>query len=410
MTRILVWCASLLILAGIPLAHDARADATVIAKDGKLVVKGFECKSASLDTVEREAVVGAVEQAVREELKTEMASKKASQKQKAFQALNAAAQEAADALKGNSKLVKYEKIDGPRKRVGAPGYIVITAEVDVARIRQLYKAASAEPLGSVMVVIAEEMQAAHVENEVGIRPANDSKIAAAVERELINQGYRVINGNQIKEIQDIKADWAKLDGKDLKTIQSIATKQKADIIVTGVSKVVGPESRKIEGLNDMFYAWMCDATGRAFFSDNAQEIAVMTTADLPKSQREALDRVRDAGSALALEKAGTALADMFVKSMLLAGAPDVNVTITGVDAPKYKVLKALLEKIAGADNVTSEFNHSVMTAVVKDVKADVILNGLMDDQALPGDKEILEIESKTGRDIAASIKPKPVIK
>jgi hypothetical protein len=228
-----------------------------------------------------------------------------------------------------------------------------------------------------------------------------------MERELINQGYRVINGNQIKEIQDMKADWAKLDGKDMKTIQGLATRQKADIIVTGVSKVVGPAPRKIEGLNDVFFAWMCDATGRAFYSDSGQVIAVMTTADLPKSQRESLDRVRDAGSALALEKAGTALADLFVKNMLLAGAPDVNVTITGVDAAKYKALKALFEKIGGPGNVTSDFPRGgVMTVVVRDVKADVILDRLMDDEALPGGKDVLEIESKTGRDISASIKPR----
>ena len=270
MTRLLLSCASLLVLSGLALAQATQANPAPVSEGGKVVIKDFEWKSASLDTVEREAVVGAVEQAVRQELKTEMASKEASQKQKAFQALDAAAQEAGDAVKGSSKLVKYEKIDGPRKRIGAPGYIVITAEVNVSRIRELYMGASAKAAWDRSWSLSPRRRKPRTPRTRWEPAWRRSKIAAAVERELINQGYRVINGNQIQEIQDMKADWAKLDGKDQKVVQGIGAQQKTDIIVTGVSKVVGPEPRKIEGLNDLFYAWVCDATGRAFYTDTVE--------------------------------------------------------------------------------------------------------------------------------------------
>lgn len=277
----------------------------------------------------------------------------------------------AEVRKRAADLVKYRRQEMPQ-RPGAVAFVVLYGvEVERAALDALYEQMKAGvmsgPRFKVLVVVAEEhrrerIEPVHVSHE--IRP--DSKIAAAIERVLLDAGYAVVNGNQMAEIQQIKGDWAKLDAKDAKIIQGIATRQRADIIVRGYSTADGPHAKVVEGRQ--MYQWFAHASVTVFRADDAEGLfTIVSPSD--EGCRTGLNEVRDAGSAIALEKAGRCIGEEFLRriaSMDTVRSPEIKVTIQGVkEFADAEGLAAWIGEIDGVEAINHSWERDIVYVDVK---------------------------------------------
>ena len=373
--------------------------ASASAQD-KYAKERFVLKGDSLATAEQDVVREFAQEAVGELLPKPRTPREKS----------AFAGTLSEALRRANELVTYTIIDGPRERPGAPGYIVIRAEVSRADIETIYQAAmqsaKTERKYKVMVVMSEEHRKQRIEpihTSWEIRP--DSKVASAIERELIEAGYAVINGHQFAEIRQRKHDFSKLDGDDQKILQRIAANQGADIILHGNTKVDGPDARPLKGLDDIWYYWHADVTGSAYWVDTAQTICVIAFPDGP---RERGHRVRDAGTALALEAAGQTVARQFIAEFKPGESRgEIQVSVLNVTEFEQSLrIEEWLESVAGSGAVHADWNNPNMEASLQtELSAKELAKGLHKIGRDPDGIYRLKIEKISINTIKAKIVP-----
>jgi hypothetical protein len=330
-----------------------------VAAQDAIQFKDFAWKSDSVDAVEQAAVQQVVIEAVRRVLPEPTTP----------QEKGAYTDALAEAQRQAGRLVKYTVTDGPRSRVGAPGYIVIQAEVSRAAIERLYHEQSRRNATSkrncrVMVVISEEHRVERDEpgdrNEVRHEIRPDSKVAKALEKALIDAGYDVRNGNMHKQLQERNVDFSKLDGDDAKIVQQIAADQGCDILLQGYAKADGPDARDV-GLGDTFYYWHADVTLTAVRTDDARSIYSEKL-----TGPEAGDRIRHAGSEIALERAADEIAGMFIKGFHPESFEgDIEVRIYGVkELAQASQIKKWIADIPGVKRVQCRADREVLNAQV----------------------------------------------
>ncbi len=320
----------------------------------------FEYKASSLEPAVAEALEAFAAKAVENLLPKAQADDKQAY-EKALAEIRQRARE----------LVKYEVLDAPHERPGAAAIVALRGELSRADVEKVYaahkKTAKSTRRFRIMVVISEEhrrerSEPIHVSHEV--RP--DSKIAAAIQSTLADAGYAVVNGNQIAELQRIQGDFATLDAKDAKIVQEIAARQKADLIVRGNSKADGPHPKVVE--DRTMYQWFADATVTVFRSDDGNVLF-----SIPRLEgdgcRVGLNEVRDAGSSIALEKAGHCIAAEFLQRMTgfeTLRSPEVKVTIQGLkEFTRADDIGQWFGTLAGVDAASHDWQRDILYITIK---------------------------------------------
>lgn len=350
-----------LAMAGMSVAEPA----VTLADTDTITFDSFAHKSHSPDTVEQEALEAVAAEAVNR-IYPESEATTQEKKRDRTRTLE-------EARKRARELVSFTAIDGPRKRIGAPGYIVIRASVRRADIQKIYeragKTAKRQTNYKVMVCIAEEHAVERPKpwdvNDYSYDLRPNSKVAAALEQALIEAGIKVVNGNMLNEIKKVNVDFAKLDGADARIVQKIAADRGCHIVIMGNAKADGPSPRDI-GLQQIFYYWKADTSFTAVFTDTAQTICSKNGVGAEDG-----DRIKMAGREKALVKAGEAIAGEFLRCMPPETATEIEVTITDVKMlDQADQLITWLEEIVGEGNVDANLDRGVFTAQLStDMKA-----------------------------------------
>jgi hypothetical protein len=340
--------------------------AVTLADTDTITFDSFAHKSHSLDTVEQEALEAVAAEAVNR-IYPESEATTQEKKRDRSRTLE-------EARKRARELVSFTAVDGPRKRIGAPGYIVIRASVLRADIQKIYeragKTAKRQTNYKVMVCIAEEHAVERPKpwdvNDYSYDLRPNSKVAAALEQALIEAGIKVVNGNMLDEIKKVNVDFAKLDGADARIVQKIAAARGCHIVIMGNAKADGPSPRDI-GLQQIFYYWKADTSFTAVFTDTAQTICSKNGVGAEDG-----DRIKMAGREKALVKAGEAIAGEFLRDFKPPeAATEIEVTITDVKMlDQADQLITWLEEIVGEGNVDANLDRGVFTAQLStDMKA-----------------------------------------
>lgn len=262
------------------------------------------------------------------------------------------------ARKAPKEYVKYEILDGPRARIGAPGYVVLRVEAERAKLKALVdqhatKAQSA-PVQKILLVFTEEKRiitggAASAAWEYN----KPSKVMVAIEAALLANDFRVVNGEQLEIIRERKINAMELSGEDQRHIQEFAADQGAEIIVFGHVKAEGPLTRRIARTGRVYNFWkVASATARAVWTDTGEGIFSIP---YPDGAREAAEEIGGTtGAEIAFEKAGQTLAAEFVKlaATKMERRAELEVEIRGLDLRKTRTVMDWMRSIPGVKGVS----------------------------------------------------------
>ncbi|HUN81560.1 MAG TPA: hypothetical protein VMV81_08650, partial [Phycisphaerae bacterium] len=129
----------------------------------------------------------------------------------------------------------------------------------------------------------------------------DSILGTAMERKLLNLGFKLVNAGQLKEIERKKAEAASI-GNDTAALKDLANSYGAAVFIKGTSRASGPEHTNAAGIN--LNMWETDVTIQGFWTETADAIFSNTMTGVRGGSRVA----GPAGARQTLEKTGQKLA------------------------------------------------------------------------------------------------------
>ena len=183
----------------------------------------------------------------------------------------------------------------------------------------------------------------------------DSILGTAMERKLLNLGFKLVNAGQLKEIERKKAEAASI-GNDTAALKDLANSYGAAVFIKGTSRASGPEHTNAAGIN--LNMWETDVTIQGFWTETADAIFSNTMTGVRGGSRVA----GPAGARQTLEKTGQKLADASIYDLLeswtrgtAGGQGDVIVDVGDVADIKQSIaIKKALESLKGVEEVVKE--------------------------------------------------------
>ncbi|QDV90142.1 hypothetical protein RAS2_12200 [Phycisphaerae bacterium RAS2] len=261
-------------------------------------------------------------------------------------------------LSRSAGLVKDYKILGETSANG-----VVTVEIEAKVSKKLIDATWAEvaillkQLGrpKIMVIFTEIIHDLTREEPSREIVQRDSILGTAIERKLLQLGFKLVNPGQMKEIDRKKAEAAAMED-NTEALKAIATSYGAQVYIKGTSRASGPQVTTAAGIE--LNMWESDVTIQGFWTETGDAIFSNTMTGVRGGSRVA----GPIGGRQTLEKTGQKLADASVYDLLeswtrgtAGGVGDVIIDVSGVADVKQSILiKKALEGIAGVEEVVKD--------------------------------------------------------
>jgi len=231
----------------------------------------------------------------------------------------------------------------------------------------------------------------------------DSILGTAIERKLLNLGFKLVNPSQMKEIDKKKAEIAVMNN-DMATLRDMATRYDAQVYIKGTARASGPEHTTAAGIN--LNMWETDVTIQGFWTETADEMFSNTMTGMRGGSRVA----GPAGARQTLEKTGQKLAEASVSDLLeswtrgtAGGQGDVIIEVVNVaDARQSITIKKALETLKGVEEVVKEgAKGNVKYTLQTHLSADNVTEQLVD---LKFNNFTLDVENQKAKTIACKVK------
>ncbi len=230
-----------------------------------------------------------------------------------------------------------------------------------------------------------------------------SLLTTRIERKLLDLGFKLVNPDQMKEIDRKKAETAALEN-DTATLKSIANNYGAAICLKGVSRASGPQRTTAAGIE--LFMWETDVTIQAFWTETGDAIFSNSLVGTRSGSRVG----GPAGATKALEKSGIKLADASVYDLLEAwargtagGVGDLIVEVRNVATVNQSIeIRKALAAVKGVEEVQKDgAKGTVKYTVVTQLSAEDFVEALVE---IKFDEFKLEIEDQKSKTIVCTVK------
>ncbi len=181
-----------------------------------------------------------------------------------------------------------------------------------------------------------------------ITTAADSDVAQQFREALHNEHFEVKVSDQVDVLKSTHGEFARLNQQDLKVITEIATRQNADIFLTGVGRTLGPTPHsRTPGRQG--YDWESDAKCNMYWTDDATLIATIDADGLGE------DNDPDRGRITSLKNVGNGLAPKFMDAIFREWSVwafegrAVTITVLGCSNDQADAIEDLIESLPESD-------------------------------------------------------------
>ncbi len=309
-------------------------------------------------------------------------------------------------LSRSAGLVKDYKILGETSANG-----VVTVEIEAKVSKKLIDATWAEvaillkQLGrpKIMIIFTEIIHDVTREEPSREIVQRDSILGTAIERKLLQLGFKLVNPGQMKEIDRKKAEVAAMED-NTEALKAIASNYGAQVYIKGTSRASGPEKTTAAGIN--LNMWETDVTIQGFWTETGDSIFSNTMTGVRGGSRVE----GPIGGRQALEKSGQKLADASVYDLLeswtrgtAGGVGDVIIDVSGVVDVKQSIqIKKALEGIAGVEEVVKDgAKGQVKYTVQSNMTAETLTEHLIE---LKFEGFTLDVEDQKSKTIVCKVK------
>lgn len=303
-------------------------------------------------------------------------------------------------------LVKDYKILGETSANG-----VVTVEVEAKVSKKLIDATWAEvaillkQLGrpKIMVIFTEIIHDLTREEPSREIVQRDSILGTAIERKLLQLGFKLVNPGQMKEIDRKKAEAAAMED-NTEALKAIATSYGAQVYIKGTSRASGPQVTTAAGIE--LNMWESDVTIQGFWTETGDAIFSNTMTGVRGGSRVA----GPIGGRQTLEKTGQKLAEASVYDLLeswtrgtAGGVGDVIIDVSGVADVKQSIaIKKALEAIPGVEEVVKDgAKGQVKYTVQSNLTAETLTEHLIE---LKFEGFTLDVEDQKSKTIVCKVK------
>ena len=230
-----------------------------------------------------------------------------------------------------------------------------------------------------------------------------SMLASVIERKLTKLGFKLVDFDQVKEIDRKKAETAAAED-DTATLKAIANSYGAAILIKGVARASGPQRTTAAGID--LFMWETDVTIKGLWTETADMIFSNGLTGGRSGSRVG----GPPGAEKALEKTGTKLAEASVFDLLEAwcrgtsgGGGDIIVEVKSVASVEQAIkIKQALAAIKGVEDVQREgAKGTVKFTVVTTVKAESFVEAVV---GLKFEGFKLEVEDQKMKTITCTVK------
>lgn len=303
-------------------------------------------------------------------------------------------------------LVKDYKVLGETSANG-----VVTVEIEAKVSKKLIDATWAEvaillkQLGrpKIMVIFTEIIHDLTREEPSREIVQRDSILGTAIERKLLQLGFKLVNPGQMKEIDRKKAEAAAMED-NTEALKAIASNYGAQVYIKGTSRASGPQVTTAAGIE--LNMWESDVTIQGFWTETGDAIFSNTMTGVRGGSRVA----GPIGGRQTLEKTGQKLADASVYDLLeswtrgtAGGVGDVIIDVSGVADVKQSIaIKKALEGIAGVEEVVKDgAKGQVKYTVQSHMTAEALTEHLIE---LKFEGFTLDVEDQKSKTIVCKVK------
>lgn len=303
-------------------------------------------------------------------------------------------------------LVKDYKVLGETSANG-----VVTVEIEAKVSKKLIDATWAEvaillkQLGrpKIMVIFTEIIHDLTREEPSREIVQRDSILGTAIERKLLQLGFKLVNPGQMKEIDRKKAEAAAMED-NTEALKAIASNYGAQVYIKGTSRASGPQVTTAAGIE--LNMWESDVTIQGFWTETGDAIFSNTMTGVRGGSRVA----GPIGGRQTLEKTGQKLADASVYDLLeswtrgtAGGVGDVIIDVSGVADVKQSIaIKKALEGIAGVEEVVKDgAKGQVKYTVQSNMTAEALTEHLIE---LKFEGFTLDVEDQKSKTIVCKVK------
>lgn len=381
-----------MVILSLGLALSLAVPAAAHAADDIVIVK-VKGQGVSKDGALKDALRRAVEQGGQQEIASKSQTKDF-------------ALELDVVLSRSAGLVKDYKILGETSANG-----VVTIEIEAKVSKKLIDATWAEvaillkQLGrpKIMVIFTEIIHDLTREEPSREIVQRDSILGTAIERKLLQLGFKLVNPGQMKEIDRKKAEAAAMED-NTEALKAIATSYGAQVYIKGTSRASGPQVTSAAGIE--LNMWESDVTIQGFWTETGDAIFSNTMTGVRGGSRVA----GPIGGRQTLEKTGQKLADASVYDLLeswtrgtAGGVGDVIIDVSGVADVKQSILiKKALEGIAGVEEVVKDgAKGQVKYTVQSNMTAETLTEHLIE---LKFEGFTLDVEDQKSKTIVCKVK------
>jgi hypothetical protein len=186
----------------------------------------------------------------------------------------------------------------------------------------------------------------------------DSLLANKIEQLLAEDGFELVDKNQIEELKKKRLDQATID-QDVNTIRTLAGELGADMYIVGFARASGPQLTDAYGVQ--LYMWETDVTLKAFWSETAQVLFAKNEVGTRSGSRTP----GAPGAKKAIEKAGEKLAVECLQGILekwsrqTVTGGKVILEVNGVDFRQMSEIMEALKQIKEISEIRKEFHKPV---------------------------------------------------
>jgi hypothetical protein len=230
-----------------------------------------------------------------------------------------------------------------------------------------------------------------------------SLLAMQIERKLLDLGFKLVNPDQMKEIDRKKAETAALEN-DTASLKAIASNYGAAIYIKGVARASGPDVTEASGIT--LNMWETDITIQGFWTETGDAIFSNSKTGVRSGSRVA----GPAGATKTLEKTGAKVAEASVYDLLetwsrgtAGGVGDLIIEVRKVaDAKQAMAIKKALAGIKGVEEVHNEgVKDTVKFTVVTNLGAEDFLEALV---GLSFEGFKLDVDDQKAKTITCTVK------
>ncbi|NLE30545.1 MAG: hypothetical protein GX629_12845 [Phycisphaerae bacterium] len=228
----------------------------------------------------------------------------------------------------------------------------------------------------------------------------DSLLGNKIEGLLVEQGFELVDKNQIESLKKKRLEQASLD-QDTGTIRALASELGADLYIVGFARASGPQMTDAYGVK--LFMWETDVTLKAFWSETGQVLFSKSEVGSRSGSRTP----GAPGAKKAIEKAGDKLAEECLTAILekwsrqaVAGGK-VVLEVKGVSFRQMMAIQDGLKQLEAVREVRRTFQKPVAKfEIVTTLSAENFAELLSE---LEWPEFVLEIEDQKFNTIIAEI-------